>query len=53
MSHTDLPQELRYAKTHEWLNLAPDGTATVGITGMRKMPSATSPSCSSPKSAPC
>ena len=33
MSHTDLPQELRYAKTHEWLKLAPDGTATVGITG--------------------
>lgn len=32
MSHSDLPPELRYAKTHEWLNLATDGTATIGIT---------------------
>ena len=27
-----VPTELRYAKPHEWLKLAGDGTATVGIT---------------------
>ncbi len=27
-----VPTELRYAKSHEWLKLAGDGTATVGIT---------------------
>lgn len=26
------PDALRYAKTHEWLRIEPDGTATVGIT---------------------
>jgi glycine cleavage system H protein len=26
------PEGLRYAKTHEWLRLESDGTATVGIT---------------------
>jgi glycine cleavage system H protein len=30
MSNT--PATLRYAKTHEWLRLEADGTATVGIT---------------------
>jgi glycine cleavage system H protein len=30
MSNT--PDGLRYAKTHEWLKLESDGTATVGIT---------------------
>lgn len=29
---SNLPAELRYARTHEWLRLEPDGTATVGIT---------------------
>jgi len=29
MSH--IPTELRYAKSHEWLQVAADGTATVGI----------------------
>ena len=27
-----VPSELRYAKSHEWLKVAGDGTATVGIT---------------------
>jgi glycine cleavage system H protein len=27
-----IPKELRYAKTHEWVRLEADGTATVGIT---------------------
>jgi glycine cleavage system H protein len=27
-----VPADLRYAKSHEWLKLAGDGTATVGIT---------------------
>jgi glycine cleavage system H protein len=27
-----IPAELRYAKSHEWLKLDGDGTATVGIT---------------------
>lgn len=26
-----IPPELKYAKSHEWLRLEPDGTATVGI----------------------
>jgi len=30
MSH--VPPDLRYAKSHEWVKLDPDGTATVGIT---------------------
>jgi len=30
MSH--IPADLVYAKSHEWLRLAPDGTAVVGIT---------------------
>lgn len=29
---SNVPAELRYAKSHEWLKLAGDGTATVGIT---------------------
>ncbi len=29
---SNVPAELRYAKSHEWLKVAPDGTATVGIT---------------------
>jgi glycine cleavage system H protein len=29
---TKTPQELKYTKTHEWVRVAPDGTATVGIT---------------------
>jgi glycine cleavage system H protein len=27
-----IPADLRYAKSHEWLKLLPDGTALVGIT---------------------
>jgi glycine cleavage system H protein len=29
---SNVPSDLRYAKSHEWLQLAADGTATVGIT---------------------
>ena len=29
---SNLPPELRYAKSHEWLKLEGDGTATIGIT---------------------
>lgn len=29
---SNVPGELRYAKSHEWLKLESDGTATVGIT---------------------
>ena len=29
---SNVPTDLRYAKSHEWLQLAADGTATVGIT---------------------
>lgn len=29
---SNVPPDLRYAKSHEWLSLASDGTATVGIT---------------------
>ncbi len=29
---SNIPAELRYAKSHEWLKAAPDGTALVGIT---------------------
>lgn len=29
---SNVPTELRYARSHEWLKLAGDGTATVGIT---------------------
>lgn len=29
---SNIPSDLRYAKSHEWLKLAPDGTALVGIT---------------------
>jgi glycine cleavage system H protein len=29
---SNVPGGLRYAKSHEWLKLDPDGTATVGIT---------------------
>lgn len=28
----NLPQDLRYTASHEWIRLADDGTATVGIT---------------------
>jgi glycine cleavage system H protein len=28
---SNVPADLRYAKSHEWLKLATDGTATVGI----------------------
>ena len=29
---SDIPATLRYAKSHEWLDLAADGTATIGST---------------------
>jgi glycine cleavage system H protein len=29
---SNVPPDLRYAKSHEWLKLAGDGTATIGIT---------------------
>ena len=29
---SNVPAELKYAKSHEWLKLESDGTATVGIT---------------------
>jgi glycine cleavage system H protein len=29
---SNIPEDLRYAKSHEWLKLADDGTATIGIT---------------------
>ena len=29
---SNIPADLRYAKSHEWLRLESDGTATVGIT---------------------
>jgi len=29
---SNVPSELKYAKSHEWLKVAADGTATVGIT---------------------
>ena len=29
---SNLPPDLRYAKSHEWLRLEGDGTATIGIT---------------------
>lgn len=29
---SNVPNDLRYAKSHEWVRLAGDGTATVGIT---------------------
>ena len=29
---SSVPSDLKYAKSHEWLKLASDGTATVGIT---------------------
>jgi glycine cleavage system H protein len=29
---SDAPADLRYAKSHEWLKLESDGTATLGIT---------------------
>ena len=29
---SNIPRELRYAKTHEWVRLESDGTATIGIT---------------------
>lgn len=29
---SNIPSDLRYAKSHEWLKVAADGTATVGIT---------------------
>lgn len=29
---SNVPTDLRYAKSHEWLRLESDGTATVGIT---------------------
>jgi glycine cleavage system H protein len=29
---SNIPAELRYAKSHEWVRLESDGTATVGIT---------------------
>lgn len=29
---SNIPSDLRYAKSHEWLKLSPDGTALVGIT---------------------
>ena len=33
MSDTNnIPNDLKYARTHEWLRLEPDGAATIGIT---------------------
>lgn len=29
---SNIPADLRYAKSHEWLRVSPDGTAVVGIT---------------------
>ena len=29
---SNIPPDLRYAKSHEWVKLESDGTATVGIT---------------------
>jgi glycine cleavage system H protein len=29
---TKTPQEFKYTKTHEWVRMEPDGTASVGIT---------------------
>ena len=29
---SNIPADLRYAKSHEWLKLESDGTATIGIT---------------------
>ncbi|MBP6508711.1 MAG: glycine cleavage system protein GcvH [Opitutaceae bacterium] len=29
---SNIPSDLRYAKSHEWLKVAADGTATIGIT---------------------
>src|SRR5450432_2115501 len=29
---SNVPPDLKYAKSHEWLKVAADGTATVGIT---------------------
>ncbi len=29
---SNIPSDLKYAKSHEWLKVAADGTATVGIT---------------------
>ena len=29
---SNIPADLRYAKSHEWLKVAPDGTGLVGIT---------------------
>ena len=29
---SNVPSDLRYAKSHEWIQIAGDGTATVGIT---------------------
>ena len=29
---SNIPSDLKYAKSHEWLKVAPDGTALVGIT---------------------
>src|SRR4051812_49461775 len=29
---SNIPSDLRYAKSHEWVRLESDGTATVGIT---------------------
>lgn len=29
---SNVPSDLRYAKSHEWVQVAADGTATVGIT---------------------
>ena len=29
---SEIPSELKYAKTHEWARLEEDGTVTVGIT---------------------
>ena len=29
---SNVPQDLKYTKTHEWVRVEPDGTVTVGIT---------------------
>ncbi|MDR2675634.1 MAG: glycine cleavage system protein GcvH [Opitutaceae bacterium] len=32
MNNSDIPADLKYAKSHEWVRTGADGTATIGIT---------------------
>jgi len=43
---SNVPSDRKYAKSHEWLRLESDGTATVGITDYAQKASATSRLCS-------